>query len=217
VAYWTRDFGEVRVIALDTVNEWGGWQGCIDASQFEWLEKQLVAAKEKYVVLTSHHPLKDLFNGYAPEGIKAPKVIADVTGLLAKYPNVIAWISGHVHDHNITFSKSELGDWGFWQIRTASHMDWPQQSRIIEIARTSDGRIAIGTQVFDHAGTPILDLESLSMQSQENLVDPLVMAGISRILAANDWQRFEGNNSLEVLEGRSDDRNAWLFLSDPLS
>jgi metallophosphoesterase (TIGR03767 family) len=217
VAYWVRDFGQVRVIALDTVNEWGGWQGCLDTRQFEWLKSQLEVSADKYVVLTSHHPLQDLFNGYAPEGEEQPKLKDEVASLLANYPNIIAWVSGHVHDHNISFAKSDAGDWGFWQIRTASHMDWPQQSRIIEIARTSDGRIAIGTKVFDHAGTPILDLAALAYQSRESIDDPIRMAGISRILAANDWQRFEGSNSLEVLEGAPTDRNAWLWLVDPLA
>ena len=217
VAYWIRDFGEVRVIALDTVNEWGGWQGCIDRSQFNWLREQLENSRGKYVVLTSHHPLQDLFNGYSPDGIDKPILKDEVSELLSQYPNVIAWISGHVHDHNISFMKSDAGDWGFWQIRTASHMDWPQQSRIIEIARSGDGRIAIGTKVFDHAGQPFLDLASLKLITRENLEDPIQLAGISRLLAANDWQRHSGSNSLEMLEGKPEDRNAWLWLSDPLA
>ena len=96
-------------------------------------------------------------------------------------------------------------------------MDWPQQSRIIEIARSGDGRIAIGTKVFDHAGQPFLDLASLKLITRENLEDPIQLAGISRLLAANDWQRHSGSNSLEMLEGKPEDRNAWLWLSDPLA
>jgi metallophosphoesterase (TIGR03767 family) len=217
VAYWVRDFGEVRVIALDTVNEWGGWQGCLDVSQFNWLSQQLESSKDKYVVLTSHHPLQDLFNGYAPEWVEKPVLKDRVERILSEYPNVIAWISGHVHDHNISFKRSDKGNWGFWQIRTGSHMDWPQQSRVVEIARSADGRIAIGTMVFDHAGAPILDLSSLESIDRNDLDDPILLAGVSRILAANDWQRFEGYNSLEALEGKPEDRNTWLWLFDPLA
>ena len=216
VAYWVRDFGDVRVIALDTVNEWGGWQGCIDERQFSWLKQQLDQSLDKYVVLTSHHPLQDLFNGYVPEGVKRAHLKDEVANLLSEYPSVIAWVAGHVHDHNISFTKSKNGDWGFWQIRTASHMDWPQQSRVIEIAKTMDGRIAIGTQVFDHAGAAILSLTDLAGFNSGALGDVNRLAGISRVLAANDWQRFAGSNSLEVLEGQPADRNAWLWLSDPL-
>jgi metallophosphoesterase (TIGR03767 family) len=217
VAYWTRDFGEVRVIALDTVNEWGGWQGCIDRSQFVWLRELLKNSTDRYVIITSHHPLQDLFNGYAPDGVVAPALREEVTELLAGHANIVAWVSGHVHDHNISFAKSSKGEWGFWQIRTGSHMDWPQQSRVIEIGRTDDGRIVIGTQVFDHAGANILNLAAARETTTEQLTDVLHLAGISRILAANDWQRFDGSNSLEVLEGRPEDRNAWLWLKDPLA
>ena len=216
VAYWVRDFGQVRVIALDTVNEWGGWQGCLDRTQFSWLQQILQSSTDRYVVLTSHHPMQDLFNGFAPEGVEAPALTDEVAELLGQYPNIIGWVSGHVHDHNISFAKSTHGNWGFWQIRTGSHMDWPQQARVIEIAKTDDGRIAIGTQVFDHLGEQVLNLPQLADTTEEQLSQPLYLAGVSRILAANDWQRFEGGNSLEVLEGRPKDRNAWLWLVDPL-
>ena len=217
VAYWTRDFGDVRVIALDTVNEWSGWQGCIDRAQFVWLQDVLDDSKDKYVVLTSHHPLTDLFNGYAPEGVEAPALEAEVRELLGEYPNIVLWVAGHVHDHNIGFATAPNGEHGFWQIRTGSHMDWPQQSRVIEIAKTTDGRIAIGTVVFNHAGTAVLNLNELANAGEQELKDPLFLAGVSRILSANDWQRFDGSSSLEVLEGKPTDRNAWLWLPDPLA
>jgi len=216
VSYWVRDFGQVRVIALDTVNEWGGWQGCLDRSQFVWLRELLKNSTDRYVVLTSHHPLQDLFNGYKPEGVAEPALTADVAELLGGHRNIVAWVSGHVHDHNISFAKSPQGDWGFWQIRTGSHMDWPQQSRVIEIGRTDDGRIVIGTQVFDHAGAELLSLAEVAKTTDDQIIDVLHLAGISRIVAANDWQRFEGGNSLEALEGTPGDRNAWLWLADPL-
>ena len=216
-AYWTRDFGQLRVIALDTVNEWGGWQGCLDRAQFNWLKNLLDASSDKYVVLTSHHPLQDLFNGYAPAGVEPPHLKDEVAELLGQYANIIAWVSGHVHDHNISFQQSNFGDWGFWQIRTGSHMDWPQQARVIEFGRTEDGRVVIGTQVFDHSGHSIMALSDTALLTRDDLNDPRCLAGISRVLSANDWQRFDGSNSLEVLEGTPEDRNAWLWLRDPLA
>jgi metallophosphoesterase (TIGR03767 family) len=222
-AYWTRDFnidgegGTVRVIALDTVNPWSGWQGCVDRTQFMWLSDVLEESKDKYVVLTSHHPLVDLVNGYTPAGEEEPALEAEVRQLLGEHPNVILWVAGHVHDHNIGFAKASQGEHGFWQIRTGSHMDWPQQSRVIEIAKTIDGRIAIGTVVFNHAGTTLLNLSELAAATVDDLENPLYLAGISRVLAANDWQRFAGREALEVLEGKPEDRNAWLWLQDPLA
>ncbi len=216
-AHFYRDFGQVRLIALDTVNHFGGWQGCIHRPQFEWLKQVLDDSNDKYVVLTSHHPLQDLFNDYVPEGEAAPALTAEVQELLLQHENVVLWVAGHVHDHNISPVMRENGELGFWQIRTTSHIDWPQQGRTVEILRTDNGHIVIGTVVLDHAGPALTDNNCV----QDFVVDgriesPVALAGLSRYLAANDWQRFEGSQRLEVLEGQPEDRNAWLWIKDPL-
>jgi metallophosphoesterase (TIGR03767 family) len=210
-AFYYRDFaGGVRLIALDTVNPWGGWQGCIDRNQFKWLEVLLENSRDKYVVLTSHHPLKDLFNGYVPSGVEPHAVKEEVTELLIRYPNVILWFSGHVHDHKISEVLNARGDHAFWEIRTGSHIDWPQQSRTIEIVKGDDGTIAIGTTIYDHAGP--LEFSG----TKEELNNPVALAGLSRLLAANDWQRQSGPYALSIAEGTHHDRNIWLWADDPL-
>ena len=211
-AYWYRNIGaRVRLVGLDTVNRYGGWQGCIHREQFEWLSEVLEASKDKYVVLSSHHPLENLFNGYAPDGVGKPAIEKEIRELLEKYPNVILWFSGHVHDHKIQESLKKDGTHAFWEIRTGSHIDWPQQSRIIEIMKAENGQIVIGTSVVDHAGPLLFD------GTEQELNDPVALAGFSRLLAANDWQRHrEGVNSFETLEGTQEDRNIWLWANDPL-
>ena len=211
-AYWYRDINsQVRLIALDTVNRYGGWQGCIHREQFDWLRELLEASKDKYVILSSHHPLDCLFNGYAPEGELAPALEAEVKSLLSENSNVILWFAGHVHDHKITQHKKDDGLPLFWEIRTGSHLDWPQQSRVIEIVKTSNNKIAIGTVVFDHAGP--VEFHGLA----DELEDPIALAGLSRLLAANDWQRQNpGPFNLEVAAGEAKDRNIWLWANDPL-
>lgn len=216
-AHYYRDFGEVRLIALDTVNHFGGWQGCIHRAQFDWLRQVLADSTDKYVMLTSHHPLQDLFNGYVPDGADVPALTAEVQELLLSHKNVILWVAGHVHDHSISPAKHENGDLGFWQIRTTSHIDWPQQGRTVEILRTEDGNIVVGTIVLDHAGPVIKDNHSVAdLVADGRIESPVALAGLSRYLAANDWQRFDGSQSLEVLEGQPEDRNAWLWIKDPL-
>ena len=211
-AYWYRNIGsELRLIALDTVNRFGGWQGCIHRQQFEWLSHLLEESKEKYVVITSHHPLENLFNGYVPEGQSTPALEREVQELLEKFPNVILWFSGHVHDHKIAARKNSDGSHGFWEIRTGSHIDWPQQSRTIEIVKSNNGKIAIGTVVFDHAGPVVFN------GTPEELADPIALAGLSRLLSANDWQRQSaGPFNIELLAGEPEDRNIWLWANDPL-
>ncbi|MEY4087644.1 MAG: hypothetical protein RIU70_754 [Actinomycetota bacterium] len=211
-AYWYRNIGSrVRLIGLDTVNRYGGWQGCIHREQFEWLAELLESSKDKYVVLSSHHPLENLFNGYVPDEIAPPALEKEVLALLEKYPNVILWFSGHVHDHKIQQRMKSDGAPAFWEIRTGSHIDWPQQSRIIEIMKAENDQIVIGTSMIDHAG-PLL-----FKGTEQEFNDPIALAGFARLLAANDWQRHrEGVNSFESLEGTPEDRNIWLWANDPL-
>ena len=121
------------------------------------------------------------------------------------------WFSGHVHDHKITQSRNSDGSHAFWEIRTASHIDWPQQSRVIEIVKSNNGKIAIGTVIFDHAGPLTFT------GTADELADPVALAGLSRLLAANDWQRQNGGPfALELMEGQPEDRNIWLWANDPL-
>ena len=211
-AYWYRNIGgRVRLVGLDTVNRYGGWQGCIHREQFEWLRELLEGSKDKYVILSSHHPLENLFNGYAPDGVGKPATEKEIRELLENYPNIILWFSGHVHDHKIQESLKSDGTHAFWEIRTGSHIDWPQQSRVIEIMKAESGQIVIGTSIIDHAGP--LQFNG----SDKELSDPVALAGFSRLLAANDWQRHrEGVNSFESLEGAQEDRNIWLWANDPL-
>lgn len=211
-AYWYRNIGsELRLIALDTVNRFGGWQGCIHRTQFEWLAGLLEESKDKYIVLTSHHPLENLFNGYVTGNEAAPALENEVRELLEKHPNIILWFSGHVHDHKIKENKNSDGTHAFWEIRTGSHIDWPQQSRVIEIVKSSNGKIAIGTTIFDHAGP--VEFHG----GAEELGDPVALAGLSRLLSANDWQRQgEGPFNIELLQGEPHDRNIWLWAADPL-
>ena len=110
------------------------------------------------------------------------------------------------------------GGGGFWEINTASHIDWPQQGRTVEILRTDDGHLVFGTVVIDHAGPVLSDNHAVSdLVADGRLESPVALAGLSRYLAANDWQRFDGSARLEVLEGQVADRNAWLWIKDPLA
>ena len=207
--YYYRDFeNNVRLIALDTVNLYGGWQGCIDRVQFAWLKDLLDKSSDKYLILTSHHPLEKIFNPYAPDGVPEPAVRREVTELLLQYKNIILWVAGHNHANYINEIKHPDGTLAFWHIRTASHIDWPQQSRVIEIAKDGD-EIVIGTTIIDHAGP----LEFHGTDAE--LSDPIALAGFSRQLSANDWQRQEGVLDISISEGRPEDQNTWLRILDP--
>ncbi len=202
--YWSRKIGGVIVVSLDTVNPFGGWQGSLDLVQFEWLIDTISQNRGSYVVIASHHPLQDLVNGYAPNGLK--RILKeDLLAELARFSNVILWLAGHTHRNKISyFGPDEFH--GFWQIETSSLIDWPQQGRIVEIFEDRDGEICIGTTMFDHAGSIGLDPSHTKLDDVHNL------AGLSRLLAVNDWQRRGGPFAIEKNEGQAEDRNTFLRL-----
>jgi metallophosphoesterase (TIGR03767 family) len=174
-AYYAFDHGLIRCLVLDTVNPHGGWQGSLDARQLRWLQAQLAGSAARPVVLFSHHPLETLVNETRPPGAGRRVLAAELREVLLAHPNVVAWVNGHTHAHAVTSVTDGSG--GFWQITTASHIDWPQQARLIEFLGTPGG-LAIACTVIDSAA-PV---------SYQGTGDPADLAALSRELSANDWQ-----------------------------
>ncbi len=161
---------------LDTVNHHGGWQGSIDATQLSWLEAELAAHAARPVVLFSHHPLETLVNDTRPPGADRRVLAGELREVLLAHPCVVAWLNGHTHVHSVTAISDGAGH-GFWQITTASHIDWPQQARIVEFLSAGPG-LAIACTVIDSAAAV----------SYRGSVEPADLAALARELAANDWQ-----------------------------
>jgi metallophosphoesterase (TIGR03767 family) len=175
-AYYAFDHGVMRCLVLDTVNHHGGWQGSIDETQLGWLEGELTASAARPVVLFSHHPLETLVNDTRPPGAGRRVLAAELRAVLLAHPCVVAWLNGHTHVHAVSAVTDSSGA-GFWQITTASHIDWPQQARIVEFLATPTG-LAIGCTVIDSAAAT----------AYRGSAEPADLAALARELAANDWQ-----------------------------
>lgn len=202
---WAADVGELRVVALDTVNPHGGWQGSLDEAQLAWLDDELTRAADRYVLVASHHPSWALTNGYVPPGALPRRLADDVVALLLRHRCVVAWLSGHVHRHTTQWHQAPDRPGGLWEVTTASLVDWPQQWRVVEVVRER-GTVAVACTVVDHAASPAWDGGRLD--------DPAVLAGLSRTLAANDYRtRVPGARA--HLTGGPADRNVVLRLPDP--
>ncbi|ADP78663.1 TIGR03767 family metallophosphoesterase [Pseudofrankia inefficax] len=238
-------------VVLDTVNPYGGWQGALDEAQLTWLEGVLQRGSARWLaedgsiatgtgpdslfILFSHHPLDCLVNDQAPDD--APRVLLSrVRDLLLRYPNVIGWVNGHTHRHTVTPYARPAGSpvaGGFWEITTASHIDWPQQSRLIELVDNGDGTLAFVATVLDTAAPAAADYDEFRGYAQTSAVlatgaereagpvDPLALAALSRELAANYWQRRPGNDADPDPGGGSGagtvlDRNVDLRLPAPV-
>ena len=217
-AYYTFDVGRMRAIVLDTVNSAGGPNGSIDPVQRDWLEEQLQAASshwispagkaarrsggpDKYIAIFSHHSIGTMDN--IPAG--SNRIGGDeVRDLLLRYPNVILWVNGHTHRNEVLPHARPAGSavaGGFWELNTAAHIDWPQQSRTVEVVDNCDGTLSVFGTIVDHAG-PASRHGSLS--------GPLALASLSRVLSANDWQ-----DRTDARRGDIDDRNVELVLPAP--
>jgi metallophosphoesterase (TIGR03767 family) len=178
-AYYGFDHGVVRCLVLDTVNLHGGWQGSLDATQLGWLAAELTEHAARPVVLFSHHPLETLVNDTRPPGADRRILADELRDLLLAHPCVVAWVNGHTHEHAITAIRQDGAPGGFWQVTTASHIDWPQQARIIELLETPAG-LALACTVIDSAAP--------ASYAAADPADPARLAALAREIAANDWQ-----------------------------
>lgn len=202
--YYSTEIGKVKLIVIDSVNQYGGWQGSLDEVQFAWLESE-IASSTKPVVLSSHHPLTLMFNDYAPVGRRICR--EEIAEMLLKYPQVILWLAGHEHRHHIEWIGPEKEKTGFWLVETASHIDWPQQSRTVEVVKSSDGEIYIGLSVVDH----------IAGKNYSEAQTPVEIAALSRVLSANVWQRREelgAKHGFGWYEGIREAKNTVLRIRD---
>lgn len=209
-AYYTFEPApEVHGIVLDTVNPGGLSDGSLDRPQFDWLTREVEGAAGRLVVLFSHHTIATLTNPTLGPGDAGPRVLGDeVTAMLLAHPQVVLWVNGHTHVNKVTAHRSTSGaPGGFWELNTASHIDWPQQSRLVELADNGDGTLSVFGTILDFAA-PAADPTKLD--------SPARLAALSRELAANDWQERTGHSAtVDGRRGTATDRNVELVVPDP--
>jgi metallophosphoesterase (TIGR03767 family) len=209
-------------IMLDTVNPSGGADGSIGSLQAAWLEAQLQAnsrrwvdasnqivendVEDRLIVVFSHHNLMTMSNATSlPQDPDPEKLLGSaIEALLLRYPNVILWLNGHSHVNRVWAHPKPQGaalGGGFWEVNTASHIDFPQQSRTVELVDNADDTLSIFAILFDHLAPPTTDAAQL---------DALGLAAISRELSAND-PFF----NLASQIGQPTDRNVELLIRRP--
>ncbi|WP_079210848.1 TIGR03767 family metallophosphoesterase [Brucella pituitosa] len=209
-------------IMLDTTNPHGGPDGSLDSNQAQWLEAQLrslsshyraedgtripTGNKDELVTIFSHHNsiTFDNFKGIAPADQGVIRLGADAfLALLARYPNVILWVNGHTHCNRIWshFDPRNEGH-GIWEINTAAHIDYPQQSRTIEIVDNADGTLSIFAVVIDHSSPEAIIRTGPQTQAS--------LAALSLELAMNDPAL---DRSFRL--GAPEDQNAELIINKP--
>jgi metallophosphoesterase (TIGR03767 family) len=207
----------IRMVVLDTVNENGEADGSLDARQFAWLLETLDAEPTRPTMIVSHHTGDTMGNrlfGFSG-GFRRVVGKTVIAALLAR-PQVILWVNGHTHENTVT-PRRRQGDGGFWEITTASHIDWPQQIRTIEVVDNGDDTLSVFGTIVDSAADAVWG---------GSIADPAALASLSRELAANDPQESprvdevvtdpDGSDQVvDGLRGMKQDRNVELLLPKP--
>lgn len=217
--WWRASVGSrLQVFGLDTCNTTLGADGAVPQDQFDWLRAGLAEARanNQLAIVMSHHNSLTLENGAQPAfGPTQPLIHADeFIAMLHEFPNMIAWINGHTHNNTIQAHPAPAGGsatgaaggaggagGGFWEITTASCIDFPQQQQMIEVVDNRDGTMSLFTTVVDHASSP---------QWTPGDFSQVGLASLSRELASND---FTENPMMR--RGSPEGRNTELLLPAP--
>ncbi|NGO72175.1 TIGR03767 family metallophosphoesterase [Streptomyces boncukensis] len=169
--------------SLDTTRRDGHYAGRISQRQLRWLERQLERHRDAYALVFSHHT-----STTTPEGGD------QLLDLLKRTPHAVAWINGHSHRNRITPHGT------LWEVSTASHIDFPQLARVIELVDNRDGTLSLLTTLIEASAPARVERSDVSQTG---------LASLYRELAANaPGRRMD-------LAGEAGDRNAELVLRKP--
>jgi hypothetical protein len=121
---------------------------------------------------------------------------AEVVTLLGRHRGVLAWVNGHIHRNEITPHAVGNGR-SFWEISTASHVDYPQLARVVELVDNKDGTISLFTTCVESSAPHRTDFADLSQ------------TGLSALYRELSYNAPGGRTDLA---GTTGDRNTELVL-----
>jgi metallophosphoesterase (TIGR03767 family) len=196
--YSFRIADDVIGISLDTTDPGGHYNGSIGTAQLKWLDKTLRDNKDAYAIVFSHHTSKTMENTRPDPARPGERRHngQEVIALLASHANVLAWVNGHIHRNDITPHSAPDGR-SFWEISTASHVDFPQLARVIELVDNKDGTLSLFTTCVESSAPHRTDFADLSQTG---------LAALYRELS------FNAPGARTDLGGDSQDRNTELVL-----
>ena len=175
----------IKVIVLDNTqrNEdannpqsLGYGHASLDKERYDWLVRELDRgqAEGKLMIIAAHIPIGvepwPSMMGWNPA---APVTEAQFIAKLQEYPNLILFAAGHRHGNTVTAFPSPdpvRPELGFWQVETSSLRDFPQQLRLFEIFRNSDGTVSICATNVDpvvQEGTPAAKSRAYAIGAQQ--------------------------------------------------
>ncbi|HET6711817.1 TIGR03767 family metallophosphoesterase [Amycolatopsis sp.] len=219
VYYTFRIAPGITGISLDTTTDAGFADGSIGLAQYSWVESTLKRGSSTYYdffgrkvthavtdelfILFSHHTSGSMGN-LLPDSrhLLDPRLDGNAfVALLKRFPNVLAWVNGHTHVNKITPHAGSTPRQGFWEINPASHVDFPQHARIVEVADNADGTLSLFTTLIEAEAPYAVDYDART---------PQALASLYRELSYNDIHIDLGR------VGAAADHNTELLLVNPL-
>jgi 3',5'-cyclic AMP phosphodiesterase CpdA len=115
----------------------GGIGGRIGSAQRDWLERVLACVEGTHgrdlVFVFAHQPPSKIQVAPYPDGTK--KTLAEILGA---HRNVVGYLYGHSHRHEICGDKRPGVCSKFWEVQTASLVEFPQEGRLVRVKQVSE-------------------------------------------------------------------------------
>jgi hypothetical protein len=133
--------------------------------------------------------------------------------LLCRHANVLAHVDGHEHVNAVI--RHPCTDAGqapnpFWEVSTSAHIDWPQQSRMIELVNNGNASMSLVLTMLDHDGPAYPGAPGPDFLGAGNAGElPIRLASIAREIGYNDYQASRG------AAGDKTDRNVIAVIPKP--
>lgn len=201
--------------------------------------KQAWAAKQLVMVFSHHPDLTFAEFGMFAQAVPLDVTAAQVNAELASYPNVLAWVAGHTHLHRVrAFAVKPAAEGlagsngaistpvacrqtglasdgksfcrGFWQIETASLIDFPQEQRLIEVFDNGNGTGTLRGPVLTHRYEKSRRLAEADDRCQFYVLDPESLQALSSDAGLNVVCSAEATR-----QGKPSDRNVELMFRMP--
>ncbi|MCX4908668.1 TIGR03767 family metallophosphoesterase [Streptomyces sp. NBC_00878] len=187
-------------VSLDSTDPGGHYEGSLGTAQLKWLDRTLRTAEKnkEHVIVFSHHTSKSMRNLNEDPARPGERRHGgdEVLALLGRHRSVLAWVNGHSHKNKITPHAAPDGR-SFWEVSTASHVDFPQLARVIEIVDNHDGTLSLFTTLIESGAPHRTDFTDLSQTG---------LAALYRELS------FNAPGARTDLSGKAGDRNTELVL-----
>ena len=155
-----------------------------------------------------------IHNGTDPQNMSCNDIQHEsFVDLIDQFSNVVAYVPGHTHEHRLTpFIRSDATTW--WEVNTSAVIDYPNQSRLVEVMDNRDGTLSIFNTVVDHASPATAPGDCPDCAA--SFTEP-ELASIGRTLTYNDPDNdFSGDGGTLIHRNAGlIHRNAELLLEDP--